>query len=117
MKRALSFLVLLVCAVSCSLDNEDCDAPFQLSSEVKDQNSATLMWNQSILIPILTNYEIQYGLSGFNLGDGTFDISGNKRETIKGLIPNTRYDFYVRTLCREGDTSRWSGPVSFTTLE
>jgi len=118
MKRSFLFLLPLVCTISCSLDDNsnNCNAPFQLSSEVLDQDSVKLTWDQSILVPILTNFEVQYGLSGFNLGEGTFVTSGNKRETINNLMPGTSYDFYVRTLCRESNTSSWSGPMSFTTL-
>jgi len=115
MKRFFLFLLVLVCIVSCSLDENNCDAPTQLSAEVEDHESVKLTWDHPIALPIATDFEIQYGPSGFSLGDGTFVISGNKRETINNLIPNTSYDFYVRTLCRDGDISNWSQPMSFTT--
>lgn len=54
-----------------------------------------------------SSYQVQYGVSGFNLGSGT-TISTNERYLYD--IPmngNTTYDFYVRTNC--GGSSGWSG--------
>ncbi len=62
-------------------------------------------------------WEIEYGLSSFNLGTGTtIQIQDTPSATIGSLISNTDYDFYIRALCdTNGDNSRWNGPIKVKT--
>ena len=60
-------------------------------------------------------WQIQYGVSGFILGSGTLISSFNDTATLASLLPNTSYDFYIRSICGPGDTSIWSTPSSFMT--
>jgi len=61
-------------------------------------------------------WEIEYGITGFNLGNGNSVISIDSNYTITGLNPSTSYDGYIRGICGAGDSSLWIGPFSFTTL-
>lgn len=59
-------------------------------------------------------FEIEYGLTGFNLGNGTIQTSSR---TVNGLTAETTYDFYVRNDCSNYDYgySNWVGPLTITT--
>ena len=61
-------------------------------------------------------WEIEYGITGFNLGNGSSVISIDSNYSITGLNPLTSYDGYLRAICGAGDSSLWIGPFSFTTL-
>src|SRR5690606_11521264 len=64
-----------------------------------------------------TEWEIEYGLTGFTQGSGIVvtDNDGILGETLSGLTDNTDYDVYVRAICSTTNMSAWVGPVSFTT--
>jgi hypothetical protein len=70
-----------------------------------------------------TNYDFQYGPTGFTLGTGT--ILTNQAVTVSapnasfnltGLTQNTTYQVYYRANCGGGVTSAWSVASSITTL-
>jgi hypothetical protein len=62
-----------------------------------------------------TLWGIEWGPSGFVLGNGTYDTTQIFfGYPINGLNPITSYDFYVQAICGAGDTSYWSGPFTFT---
>jgi len=62
-----------------------------------------------------TNFQVQYGVEGFTLGEGIIiDVLGDTAVTVDGLTFETTYDFYVRVVC-EGDNGEWVGPVSAST--
>lgn len=60
------------------------------------------------------NYLISYGAAGYVPGMGTeignSSTTGNFL-TINGLNPVTEYCFWVRSICSNGDTSLWDGPL------
>ncbi len=62
-----------------------------------------------------TNWDVEYGLSGFALGTGTSDATTVTNYTASGLAQGTDYDFYVRANCGSGFESDWL-MVSSTTL-
>jgi len=75
--------------------------------------SAVLNWTQP---GSATQWEIQYGLENFTLGNGTTLSVNMKPYTLNGLSSGTTYDFYVRALCGGGlGNSTWVGPNTFTT--
>ncbi|MCD4695550.1 MAG: hypothetical protein K8S16_04845 [Bacteroidales bacterium] len=92
-----------------------CSQPTALSVSDTTNNSAILHWTPA---NIETEWNIEYGLSGFTLGTGTLisSIFTNSYE-LTGLGQNTTYDFYVRSACPESTFSSWAGPQTFTTLE
>ena len=60
-----------------------------------------------------TSWEVMYTDNVSSMGsvvviDTTYSLTG--------LNPSTNYDVYVRGICGQGDTSVWSGPISFLTL-
>jgi hypothetical protein len=65
--------------------------------------SADINWTSTT-----NNYEVEYGLAGFNQGSGT-TVTGILANTtnIAGLLSNTSYDVYVRANCGGGDFSPW----------
>ncbi len=65
-----------------------------------------------------TNWEIEYGNSGFTQGTGTTVAVTTNPFTLSGLAPQTDYDVYLKAICGANpgdDDSLWVGPVSFTT--
>ena len=63
----------------------------------------------------VTNFQVQYGETGFTIGEGTsVDVTDTTAVTITGLNNETAYDFYVRVVCA-GDNGVWNGPVTQTT--
>ncbi|WP_162984946.1 T9SS type A sorting domain-containing protein [Mesonia aquimarina] len=93
---------------------EPCLDPSNLTSSNITENSADLTWTEN---GTADEWEIEYGLSGFTLGNGTtvLDDDGTLGETISSLDQDTPYDYYVRSLC-DVNESLWVGPSSFTTL-
>ncbi|MCF8379450.1 MAG: PKD domain-containing protein [Bacteroidales bacterium] len=92
-----------------------CSAPTALSVSDTTDTSAILYWSAANME---TAWEIEYGPSGFTLGNGTL-ISNiyNIQYYLDGLASNTSYDFYVRSACYASTVSSWAGPGTFTTLE
>ena len=77
-------------------------------------NSATVSWTAPAGV---SNFEVEYGTSGFARGNGTTVTVSGTSYTITGLTADMAYDVYVRSVCAEGVTSAWSDAVEFTTLE
>ncbi|MBI1315679.1 PKD domain-containing protein [bacterium] len=63
-----------------------------------------------------TNFNIEYGPSGFSQGTGTVLTSSTNSIALAGLTGNTTYDVYVQNDCGGNGVSVWSGPITFTTL-
>jgi hypothetical protein len=73
-------------------------------------NSIDISWNAG---GSETNWNIEYGLSGFTPGSGTMvAMSGSPEFSADLLTANTNYDFYVQADCGAGDESTWFGPIS-----
>ena len=90
-----------------------CFNPSTLSVNTVTINSANLNWIDSVNTG---TWNIQYGPTGFTLGNGTIisNISASPYNLIN-LTPATTYQFYVQADCGGGDLSLWAGPYSFTT--
>ena len=92
-----------------------CFAPSNLDTNVVAPSSISMRWTDNNT-PLASEWEIQYGLSGFVLGSGTSVIAtSSANTTIGGLQVNTTYDIYVRAICAVGDTSGWSVVATYTT--
>ena len=63
--------------------------------------SVRLAWTGSS-----TGYEIEYGLNGFERGNGTTVTSATNSVTLNNLDAMTSYVAYIRGFC-DPDTSRW----------
>ena len=91
-----------------------CFAPNALMVSNLTSDSVDLSWTEN---GTATLWNIEYGISGFTQGAGTF-ISGvtTNPYSLTALTPNTQYQFYVQSDCGAVDgTSNWFGPFSFTT--
>lgn len=65
-----------------------------------------------------TQWEIEYGVTGFTQGSGTIEQANTTSHNLIGLTPVTSYDVYIRSNCGANpgdDDSNWIGPLSFTT--
>ena len=62
-----------------------------------------------------TNWQIEYGPTGFTPGSGTLINVSNNPFTIGGLAGNTTYDVYVRDSCGPINFSPWAQKETFTT--
>ncbi len=91
-----------------------CPSPSSLSATQITQNSARLWWMSGGIST--SNWDLEYGLSGFPLGSGTRISTTTPSYTVSGLTPGTGYDFYVRDSCGAAHVSSWAGPHTFTTL-
>lgn len=88
-----------------------CPAPASINVVEKDQNSATIVWN----VGDATSWVVEYGLSGFVLGEGTQVMVNDSTVTLTGLNPYASYDVYVKADCGLGYVSTWSNKTSFKT--
>ena len=118
------FILLLVLSCSSSSDDSNNDNndddngitiinPTNISESSISDNSATVSWSA---ITTSTEYQIEYGLSGFSLGSGQTIVLQSPTHTFNNLSPETSYDFYVRAGF-SGEFSDWIGPNTFQTFQ
>ncbi len=89
-----------------------CPSPSSLGAPNITQTTARLWWMSGGA----SNWDVEYGLSGFSLGNGTRISTTTPSYTVSGLTSGTDYDFYVRDSCGVGRVSSWAGPYTFITL-
>lgn len=89
-----------------------CLTPTTINSTNVTATSADLSWTEN---NSATTWQIEYGPSGFSLGNGNKTIVTSNPFNLSGLNPVTEYDWYVRAICGVGDTSLWSVSATFTT--
>ncbi len=91
---------------------QTCPAPSGLSVNNVTDTQADLSWTAG---GGESQWNIEYGATGFTLGQGTIVNGVTNPYTLTGLSSNTDYDYYVQADCGSGDTSVWVGPYTFTT--
>ena len=92
-----------------------CQVPYGLSAAGLSPTTATLGWQSRDTV---SQWQVEYMLHGMPLGMGTRMTANTPSPTLTGLLPNTFYDFYVRSICSPGDTSHWSyAPGCFVTQQ
>ena len=89
-----------------------CPQPLNVSMIESDNSTAQFTW---AIGGSETTWQIQYGTQGFTLGSGTSYVTTDHPDTLTGLTSNSFYQIYVRAICGAGDTSLWTGPVTFNT--
>ncbi|MDC6470870.1 T9SS type A sorting domain-containing protein, partial [Flavobacteriales bacterium] len=89
-----------------------CPSPSALSASNITANSADLSW---VAGATETAWDMQYGSSGFTLGNGTTVGVSSNPYILTGLSASTTYDYYIKAICAPGDSSSWAGPYTFTT--
>ena len=92
-----------------------CPAPSNLSANTSTPGTALLDWVGG-LSPFGGAFNIEWGPTGFNQGNGTVvsNINGMSY-LLNGLSSITTYDYYVQEVCGSNDLSVWVGPLTFTT--
>ncbi|SHI97656.1 Por secretion system C-terminal sorting domain-containing protein [Mesonia phycicola] len=96
-----------------------CTQPSGIAVNNITATNADIIWTENNT-PAATEWEIEYGLSGYTQGSTAaiatiVDNDGILGETLTGLSGTTDYDVYVKTNCSTTSSSAWSGPYTFTT--
>lgn len=94
-----------------------CPEPLHLDSKDEKLDSATLLWSDEF--GKNWEYIVQKSDGPIPTGNG---VATNSKENIvtkdfsgNNLKANQEYEFYVRTICGNGEFSIWSGPYKFRT--
>ncbi len=94
-----------------------CPEPMNLNSKDEKETSATIEWTDAFGKD--WEYVIQAPGGKAPTGNG---VATNKKENIvnqdqsgKAFTANTEYEYYVRTVCGNGEFSIWNGPFLFKT--
>ncbi len=94
---------------------EACPAPSDLVVNALSDVTASVGWTEN---GTATEWEVLYGLAGFNPSTGgtiLIDNDGIPGTTISGLTSNTNYEFYITSLCGADGNSMKIGPMAFRT--
>ena len=89
-----------------------CPVPGGLAAGAVTTTTASLSWTAGCTE---TAWQVQYGLSGFTLGNGTTVSATTASASLTGLAGGTAFQAYVRADCDANGFSNWIGPVSFNT--
>lgn len=89
-----------------------CPRPVAPTAIDIESTTATLSWTE---VGAATEWSLEYGPVGFTPGSGTFVTKADTFHGLSSLTANTTYDFYVRSICSDSDSSALVGPTSFTT--
>ncbi len=90
-----------------------CNMPSNQNETSITTTGATLNWTED---GSSTQWEVEYGLSGFTQGNGTtVTVNTTPSYTLSGLSSGTDYSWYVRAICSGGGKSYWEGPHDFMT--
>jgi hypothetical protein len=90
-----------------------CPKPIGLTATAITSSSVSFNWTES---GSAASWQIQYDTTGFPIGTGIKNVVALDSVNETGLIPETDYDVYVRSICGSNDSSAWTGPISFRTL-
>ncbi|WP_237276157.1 fibronectin type III domain-containing protein [Tenacibaculum ovolyticum] len=133
--KKIFYLFIFILSISCSNNSEEltdpkdnggdsviitdnssgsttCHKPHNLEVQNPTTNSTTCTWGDNNNSQL---FNIEYGIRGFTLGNGTRVSAGSRYKEITGLNNSTEYDFYVRANCGGDLYSEWQGPHSFVT--
>ena len=91
-----------------------CPQPSNFIVTASDLTSGTFSWTNG---GGESEWALEYGPVGFTPGTGTSVLTATNPSTITGLTSNQFYDVYVRAICTPGDTSFYTGAVSFNTYD
>lgn len=90
---------------------QSCLSPTNFMASQITSKSALLTWKGNGY-----KSDVEWGLLGFNLGQGIPDSTFTDSLLLTSLIPNTTYAYYVKSNCPAGSNS-FSGPFTFKTLD
>ena len=89
-----------------------CPAPINPQANPSAER-AEITWAN---IPAASQYILEFGLAGFELGTGLEVVSTVPMMEIPNLKENTTYEYYLLSTCGEETSLQVVGPFSFTTL-
>ena len=96
-----------------------CSKPVTLTAVVLTSTSVTLGWTQPLNPDgsTATTWEVivQPAGAGVPTAGSTGTIVTTNPYTVTGLTPGTNYEFWVRAICSDTDSSAWGGPRTFFT--
>ncbi len=100
-------------SVEIVFSQEVCPIPSEVVVKNTDADAVTLKWEAPFNCSFLN---IEWGLEGFIPGtSSSFNVNcQNETYTLNGLLPDTNYDIYVRSLCILND-SPLSCPITIRT--
>jgi hypothetical protein len=90
-----------------------CPTPTALTVSNATANSVDVNWTEN---GSATNWQIEYGPTGFTPGTGTVTGNITAKPYTLSLVSAGAYDVYVRAICGANDTSSWSIPMLAATL-
>jgi hypothetical protein len=90
-------------------NNDECLQPTNFVASNFINNSVNLTWTPG---NSETSWQIEYGLSGFEMGSGTKVISTNTSMTIANLVSTNSYDFYIKSICGSEVFGDSYGPIT-----
>lgn len=88
-----------------------CPTPVNFRFIEGDTSSAIFEW----LSANATEWEFEYGPTGFTPGTGTTVVANSNPDTIHGLNSREFFEVYVRSVCGVGDSSNRQGPIIMNT--
>lgn len=94
------------------VDAPTCPHVENITLDAATPTTATISWDANA---DAEGYVIEYGIQGFEHGDG---ITVQQTETsidLVDLFADTNYEFYVRADCGDDDLSYWGSPLRFFT--
>lgn len=90
-----------------------CDTVTDVTVSAITTTTAVVTWNAGS--NNTDQWEIAYGLQGFDQGLGNSIITSETHGTLTNLEAGTDYDLYVRAICTDCWISNWSDVIHFTT--
>lgn len=93
--------------------NAACSIPTNILVSDITENTALISWEENTS----DSYIVEYGESGFAVGEGSVLNAESNSITLIGLTPNTSYDLYVKSVCGNDVTSDNASVVNFVTNE
>ena len=89
-----------------------CNTPTWPQTSNITMNSATFSWDW---VSGALNYSVQTRIPNGTWFNVPGSPTGNTSITVDWFLPNTTYEWRVRTNCSNGESSYWTNPVTFTT--
>ena len=127
MKKIITLLMVGLVVIGCESDDSESCETLQPIEQSVGETRISFTWRDITSDQIISDYEIQYGVPGFELGTGattktnrvTVSSDPDRRlhiRTFNSLPYDTAVDFYYRSLCGN-DSGEYQGPISLRTLE
>lgn len=84
--------------------NSNCRKVSNISTSVY-ATTVHLMWTENASA---TQWEVEYGVAGFKLGNGSKYLANTNTATFTDLQKFTEYDFYIRSVCGDDQYGSWN---------